>query len=293
MADDITKRGLSAAQVSRICKVSERTVKNWCSSKARSDPFQRNRRGGRYYWDPEPLFTWLEKQGKSEEAARLEGFIQSRKGGNKKKKARDKVDDEVAQEEKRRKKAEREQNRQANLKDLKEPVNQKKQPQDDSGADVGASEAGTQGGQASDSGGQEGAQSEMNLFMVRDVTGKVYKKALNRLASANASNVHSEFKNVTSIADTLRRLEMDCLETDRKLERVIPVSMARRFLGDVVSRVRIDMMAMKERLAEPLAAMDDIEQIREFLGTEVDNALRHVSRDLSEAGSQHKDEDNS
>lgn len=261
------REGLTAAEVAKICGVCERTVKAWADPK-KGEAFKRNKRGGRYYWDPERLVMWLIEQGKHAESSRMDGFVRHRRAQKSKKKPRSEVITEVDTYEKTQKTNAREVNKQ-----FKKRVKTGNVPTDDGDAQAAGPPPAA----------LPGDPEKLTLFDVKTKTKVLYLLAIERLKSATAGNVHTEFKNVLAIGDAVRKFELDCLEVDKALGKVIPVATAEKFIGKIMVRVRTDMQGLRTKLKDDLAAMDDANEIDKLLARSIDDALRHLARGLQHA----------
>ncbi|NOY81938.1 MAG: helix-turn-helix domain-containing protein [Kiritimatiellaeota bacterium] len=241
------KTWLTAAEVAKICGVSERTVKNWAGKKT-PNRFKRVKRGTRYFWPAAKLVTWLTECGKQDAAARVAGFVAAIPTPKKEKPGP--IEKYVASQE-------------------------QQSPPSPSAPENVATEAGLL-----DPPGGDG----FDIFRARDVCARMLVQAVERFRVANGPMAQIESKNVREYIEQLRKLELACVELDERLERVIPVSQARRILGQACAKIRTDMQGIKYRVADDLAAASEPTAVVEILGPAIDDALRHLARALAEHG---------
>jgi len=277
---------LTQPQVARITNACGRTVKGWVSP-SHDSPFEgRMKIGKAMYWDPVALLEWLATHGRGEAVARLGGYVGSMKGPLAP--SANSATEKVVQSFER--KARKDAKSAAAAGDASGPVevaaSAALSPAVPGHAEAVGDGVGIGGGGSAASGGPAGRS--MDIFTALEVTAKLYVKATQRLlASANSPNYFAEARNVRETGEAMRRLQMDCLQVDRELGKVIPFAMAERFVGQMLARVRTDFQGFAFSLADALAGMEDAAEIRDFLKREIENGLRHLTRSFGEYAKEH------
>jgi len=248
------KRWHTAAELARICGVSERTVRNWVSQQNKT-PCPRRKRGHRYYFELPHVRDWLAKHDKPEERARLQGYITSLNQPKQKSSPRA---------------------------DIEESIDRFEQARDD--AETAAARRRDIGELMPAAVSQQSGQSSENcdIFIVRDTTARLYMEAVAMCITAAEHDKMAAQKNANAAADILRKLETDCITIAEKLKLVMLVSDVKALIGNLLSKVRFDLRSLPHALAADLAAASDQNDIRQMLTVRIDDALRHLAHALTQ-----------
>jgi hypothetical protein len=124
---------------------------------------------------------------------------------------------------------------------------------------------------------------DLNLFGVKELIAKLLASAAQRLNNVSGSKVSFETNNVTKLADQLRKLELDAIEIDKKLKQVVLISDAKKWIGEVFTKVKTDLRSMGPSIADEIASVtgfDDPNRISNVISEKVNDALRHLSKDI-------------
>lgn len=231
---------LTADQVARICAVSLRTVKNWVSS-SHPSPFPRRKGPKGWLWDAASLVEWLRASGKDAEADRMVGYL----GGIPEKKP------------------------------AADPVGNAKSVNEFSRREAAAARRLQQTGTAAiDPADALGPAADMDIFATRNVIARMLVQAVARYTEASATQVQSESKTVRDTADTLRKLELDGIEVDARLKRLIPMELVEKIVGRILAEARTNLQTLRHSMVQDLAAITDTEEVSAYLDKQFTAALR-------------------
>lgn len=114
----------------------------------------------------------------------------------------------------------------------------------------------------------------MDIFATRDVIAGMLVDTVAGYRGATALEIASSGKAVRDTADILRKIELDCLDVDQRLRRVIPVDMVEQIVGRILSEARTNLQTLRYSLVEDLAAMTDTAEISAYLDDRFTAALR-------------------
>lgn len=262
------KRMLTAAEVARICGVSERTLRIWVSAQ-HPRPFRRVHRGSRFFFPPQAFATWLAENEKHEELSRLNGYMASLEQDTRSP-PRAAVEQSITGYERQRRRQLADASRQAMAADLGAAAP----------APVSAPSPSPPGPAPATPTAPAAAPASWDIFAVRDNTARMYTQAVRMFVGAPHGEKIAHQKNANACADLLRKLELDCIEVAKQMRIVILVSDAERLVGRICARVKHDLMNLPHASAADLAAMTDPAQITAYLDERVTDALRHLADGL-------------
>ena len=239
MSSKVKSKRLTADQVARICAVSLRTVKNWVAT-SHPRPFPRRKGPKGWLWDAVKLIEWLRIEGKDAEADRMVGFL----GGIPERKL------------------------------APEASGNDKAVGEFAGREAAAARRLKRTGTAALDPADAAGDQPMDIFTTRDVIARMLVQAVARYTEASATQVQSESKTVRDTADILRNLEIDGIDVDAKLKRLIPIDLVERIVGRILAEARTNLQTLRYSLVEDLAAMTDAVAIADYLDNRFTAALR-------------------
>jgi len=114
----------------------------------------------------------------------------------------------------------------------------------------------------------------MDIFATRDVIAGMLVDTVAGYRGATSLEIAASGKAVRDTADVLRKLEMDCLDVDERLRRVIPIEFVEKIVGRILSEARTNLQTLRHTMAVDLAAMSDVDEIGAFLDDRFTAALR-------------------
>lgn len=117
----------------------------------------------------------------------------------------------------------------------------------------------------------------MNIFQVYSYIGKLLLVVKKKMDEDNFAQTAVLVKNSQELGELLRKLEVSCIEVDKHLKNVIEVSIAEKFINNILIKVKTDIRALPYSVADRLAEMNDPSVIADFLREKIDDALRHAS----------------
>jgi DNA-binding transcriptional MerR regulator len=235
------KKGLGSTALARICGVSARTVRNWL---AHDPPVPSVRRGRRHTFDPVQVRSWLTAHDKREPLSRISAYLASLEPDSRPDKSAEDARAEAYARQLKRKNA-------------------------------AAARAAKQ--EAHEIEADRASRTTWNIFKVRDTTAKLYAEAVRMYIKAPTAEKLAHQRNVNTAADTLRKLELDCISVAREMGAVITVADAARVIGAISATVKRRMLALPESVAADLAALDTEAEVSAFLADRITEALRELA----------------
>lgn len=242
-------KGLTSARLAKVCGVSARTVRNWLVEKP---PLPSALRGNRRVFDPPKVAQWLHSMGKTRQLERMNAYVASlEKPEPKPVSAEDAKAEEFA----------------------KKTAKAKRQTAADKQAIQKAVAA------------EKAREQVYDIFDMKRETMRQYAEAMSALVASGPLDKLVHQKNVISIADVARKLELDCLEVAEKMGMVMQVSDVVSAIGEATAKIRQGLLVLRDSAPPDLAAMDDEGQIREYLDGKVHDLLNHLSEALRKMSS--------
>lgn len=117
----------------------------------------------------------------------------------------------------------------------------------------------------------------MNIFQAYSFIGKLLAVVKENMDKNNFAKTVVLLKNSQELGELLRKLEVSCIDVDKHLKNVIEVSVAERFINNILVKVKTDIRALPYSVADRLSEMNDPSIIADFLREKIDDALRHAS----------------
>lgn len=114
----------------------------------------------------------------------------------------------------------------------------------------------------------------MDIFATRDVIAGMLVDTIDAYRGATSLEIASSGKAVRDTADILRKIELDCIEIDLKLKRLMPVNLVEQIVGRILSEARTNLQTLRYSMVEDLAAMSDTAAIGAYLEDRFTAALR-------------------
>lgn len=114
----------------------------------------------------------------------------------------------------------------------------------------------------------------MDIFATRDVIAGMLVDTVAGYRGATALEIASSGKAVRDTADILRKIELDCLDVDQRLRRVIPLDYVERIVGRILAEARTNLQTLRYGMVEDLAAMTDTAAISAYLDDRFAASLR-------------------
>jgi hypothetical protein len=95
---------------------------------------------------------------------------------------------------------------------------------------------------------------------------------------------------IKTISEIFRKTEVDCIDIDRTLKKLMPVEEAKKYIYNIFNRVRTDLRTLPFALSNELAAATASEPqiIVAIIKPKIDDALRHLGETLNYE--QHQDD---
>jgi len=242
----MSKQGLGAPALAKICGVSPRTVRNWLTA---DPPVPSIKRGNRHTFDPVAVKSWLTAHEKREALTRICAYLASLEPvGAKPEKSEEDTRAEAYAQQLQRKAAQ------------------------------AAREAARQAArEAQDEATRKVQGTTWNIFKVRDTTAKLYAQAVGMYIKAPPAEKLAHQRNVNAAADTLRKLELDCIAVAREMGAVMLVADAARIIGEASARVKHDLLAIPEAVSADLAGLDSEAAVAALLADRITDVLRHLA----------------
>ncbi|MCK5127556.1 MAG: hypothetical protein KAR42_14970 [candidate division Zixibacteria bacterium] len=242
-------KSLSFVEVLEIIGCSERSLKTW-RSKDKTLPVMKVE--GRLHFDPLKLLDWLIITSREDYASKLNGWL--KENG-------------------------------VTAKTKKKPAAKKKS----GSAKTKSSGKDSQGEDNKNSGSDRKAfkfsfrfdkNKPVDIFAVKQMNGALLKAMTSELDGADYATIAINAKTLATLVEGYRKLEASCIEIDEQLQNVIPISAVEKFHGELLTKVKTDIRALPGSIADRIATMKSPEKIAEYLKKEIDDCLRHLSKDI-------------
>lgn len=133
---------------------------------------------------------------------------------------------------------------------------------------------------ATDQPNAELIKQSMNIFEVKTNVGMFLERIKVLANRGDDASLVILLKEFGQLGDLMRKLEMDCIDIDKRLGSIIEISEARRIIATQLVKVKTELRSIPASLADRLASMGDPKEINLILGAKIDEALRHVSDEL-------------
>ena len=117
---------------------------------------------------------------------------------------------------------------------------------------------------------------DMDIFRTRDLIAGMLVDNVAAYRTATAAEIAASSKAVRELADLQRKLEIDCLEVDAKLHRVIPMAAVEKIVGRMLSEARTNLQTLRYAMVDDLAAMTDRDAIAKYLDDRFAASLRSL-----------------
>lgn len=110
-----------------------------------------------------------------------------------------------------------------------------------------------------------------DIFVAKEHVGRLFMEAVS-VASGDANAT----RQAAAMGDLLRKLELDCLEVDERLRRVIPMAAVEKIVGRMLSEARTNLQTLRYSMVDDLAAMTDKAQLARYLDDRFSASLRSL-----------------